>query len=107
MQQYHITGMSCAACSSRVEKAVSKLPGVTACSVNLLTHSMRVEGSAKDAEIIAAVGVVPNGMKIAEVVRVINDIAKEKEIVGLTVAEPMPRTAIRIKEMLNQLPLMK
>lgn len=59
------------------------------------------------AEIIAAVGVVPNGMKIAEVVRVINDIAQEKKIVGLTVAEPMPRTAIRIKEMLNQLPLLK
>ena len=59
------------------------------------------------AEIIAAVGVVPNGMKIAEVVRVINDIAQEKEIVGLTVAEPMPRTAIRIKEMLSQLPLLK
>ncbi len=59
------------------------------------------------AEIIAAVGVVPNGMKIAEVVRVINDVAQEKEIVGLTVAEPMPRTAIRIKEMLNQLPLLK
>ena len=59
------------------------------------------------AEIIAAVGVVPNGMKIAEVVRVINDIAQEKDIVGLTVAEPMPRTAIRIKEMLNQLPLLK
>ena len=58
------------------------------------------------AEIIAAVGVVPNGMKIAEVVRVINDIAREKEIVGLTVAEPMPRTAIRLKEMLNQLPLL-
>ena len=53
------------------------------------------------AEIIAAVGVVPDGMKLAEVVRVINDIAKEKEIVGLTVAEPMPRIAIRIKEMLN------
>ena len=59
------------------------------------------------AEIIAAVGVVPDGMKLAEVVRVINDIAKEKEIVGLTVAEPMPRIAIRIKEMLNQLPLLK
>ncbi len=59
------------------------------------------------AEIIAAVGVVPNGMKIAEVVRVINDIAKEKEIVGLTIAEPMPRTAIRIKDMLSQLPLLK
>lgn len=58
-------------------------------------------------EIIAAVGTVPNGMKIAEVVRVINDIAREKEIVGLTVAEPMPRTAIRIKNMLSQLPLLK
>ena len=59
------------------------------------------------AEIIAAVGVVPNGMKIAEVVRVINDIGQEKEIVGLTVAEPMPRTAMRIKNMLEQLPLLK
>ena len=59
------------------------------------------------AEIIAAVGVVPGGMKIAEVVRVINDIGQEKEIVGLTVAEPMPRTAIRIKNMLEQLPLLK
>ena len=57
-------------------------------------------------EIIAAVGVVPGGMKIDEVVRVINDIAQEKEIVGLTVAEPMPRTAIRIRNMLNQLPLL-
>lgn len=59
------------------------------------------------AEIIAAVGVVPGGMKIDEVVRVINDIAKEREIVGLTVAEPMPRTAIRLRNMLQQLPLMK
>lgn len=58
-------------------------------------------------EIIAAVGVVPDGMKIAEVVRVINDVAKEKNLVGLTVAEPMPRTAIILKEMLNQLPLLK
>lgn len=58
-------------------------------------------------EIIAAVGVVPDGMKIAEVVRVINDAAKEKNLVGLTVAEPMPRTAIILKEMLNQLPLLK
>lgn len=59
------------------------------------------------AEIIAAVGVVPDGMKIEEVVKVINDISKEKEIVGLTVAEAMPRTAILIKNMLNQLPLLK
>ncbi len=59
------------------------------------------------AEIITAVGVIPNGMKIAEVVKVINDISKEKEIVGLTIAEAMPRTAIRIKNMLEQLPLLK
>ena len=59
------------------------------------------------AEIIAAVGVIPDGMKIAEVVRVIADIAKEKDIVGLTIAELMPRTAIRIKEMLDSLPLLK
>ena len=58
------------------------------------------------AEIIAAVGVVPGGMKIAEVVRVINDVARECEIVGLTVAEPMPRTAMRIREMLRRLPLL-
>lgn len=59
------------------------------------------------AEMIAAVGVSPNGMKIAEVIRVINDIAKEKEIVGLTIAEPMPRIAIRLKNMLQQLPLLQ
>lgn len=59
------------------------------------------------AEIIAGVGVEPNGMKINEVVRVINDIAAEYDLVGLTVAEPMPRIAIKIKNMLNQLPLMK
>lgn len=59
------------------------------------------------AEIIPAVGVVPDGMKMEEVVRVINDIAREKELVGLTVAEPMPRTAIRIKSMLERLPLLK
>lgn len=59
------------------------------------------------AEIIAAVAPIPDGMKIAEAVRVINDIGQEKELVGLTVAEPMPRTAIRLKEMLEQLPLLK
>ena len=55
MQQFNITGMSCAACSARVEKAVSKLEGVTSCSVNLLTNSMTAEGTASDEEIIAAV----------------------------------------------------
>lgn len=55
MKQYTVTGMSCAACSTRVEKAVSKVPGVTFCSVSLLTNSMGVEGSATDQEIIKAV----------------------------------------------------
>lgn len=45
MEQYTVTGMSCAACSTRVEKAVSKVPGVTSCSVSLLTNSMGVEGT--------------------------------------------------------------
>ncbi len=66
MEQYTVTGMSCAACSSRVEKAVSKVPGVTACSVSLLTNSMGVEGTADPAEIIRAVeeagyGAMPRG----------------------------------------------
>ena len=55
MEQYTVTGMSCAACSSRVEKAVSKVPGVTSCSVSLLTNSMGVEGSASAQDIISAV----------------------------------------------------
>ncbi|MBQ5442773.1 MAG: heavy metal translocating P-type ATPase, partial [Oscillospiraceae bacterium] len=55
MEQYNVTGMSCAACSARVEKAVSQVPGVTSCSVSLLTNSMGVEGSASPREIIAAV----------------------------------------------------
>ena len=55
MDQYTVTGMSCAACSARVEKAVSQVPGVTSCSVSLLTNSMGVEGSATEQEIVAAV----------------------------------------------------
>ena len=55
MEQYTVTGMSCAACSARVEKAVAKVPGVTSCSVSLLTNSMGVEGSATTAEIMEAV----------------------------------------------------
>ena len=55
MQQYNVTGMSCAACSTRVEKAVSKVPGVTSCSVSLLTNSMGVEGTAAPESIVRAV----------------------------------------------------
>ncbi len=66
MEQYTVTGMSCAACSARVEKAVSGVPGVTSCSVSLLTNSMGVEGSASSGDIIAAVeaagyGAAPKG----------------------------------------------
>ena len=55
MEQYNVTGMSCAACSTRVEKAVSKVPGVTSCSVSLLTNSMGIEGTASPESIIKAV----------------------------------------------------
>ena len=55
MEQYTVTGMSCAACSARVEKAVSAVPGVASCSVSLLTNSMGVEGSASPEDIISAV----------------------------------------------------
>lgn len=55
MDQYKVTGMSCAACQARVEKAVNKVPGVTSCSVSLLTNSMGVEGTASSADIIKAV----------------------------------------------------
>ena len=55
MEQYNVTGMSCAACSARVEKAVGKVPGVTSCSVSLLTNSMGVEGTAAPADVIKAV----------------------------------------------------
>ena len=55
MEQYTVTGMSCAACSARVEKAVSKVSGVTSCSVSLLTNSMGVEGDASAESIILAV----------------------------------------------------
>lgn len=59
------------------------------------------------AEIIAGVGVEANGMKIKEVIRVINDIASKHNLVGLTIAEPMPRIAIKLKNMMNELPLLK
>ncbi len=68
MKQYNVSGMSCAACSARVEKAVGSVPGVTSCSVSLLTNSMGVEGTATDAEIIKAVenagyGAAPKGKR--------------------------------------------
>lgn len=71
MKQYNVTGMSCAACSARVEKAVSAVNGVTSCSVNLLTNSMGVEGTASESDIISAVekagyGAFPKGAEKAK-----------------------------------------
>ena len=74
MKQFQVTGMSCAACSSRVEKAVSKVDGVTSCSVSLLTNSMGVEGSASDVEIIKAVENAGYGASVKGV----NDIKNNK-----------------------------
>ena len=64
MEQYNVTGMTCAACSNRVEKAVSAVPGVTSCAVSLLTNSMGVEGTASPAEIIAAVEAAGYGASV-------------------------------------------
>lgn len=64
MKQFNVTGMSCAACSSRVEKAVSKVPGVTSCSVSLLTNSMGIEGTVEDDKIIAAVEAAGYGASV-------------------------------------------
>ena len=71
MKQYTVTGMSCAACSARVEKAVSKVPGVTSCSVSLLTNSMGVDGDVSEQAVISAVeaagyGAAPKGQGISE-----------------------------------------
>jgi len=71
LKQYTVTGMSCAACSARVEKAVSKVPGVTSCSVSLLTNSMGVDGDVSEQAVISAVeaagyGAAPKGQGISE-----------------------------------------
>ena len=85
MKQYNVTGMSCAACSARVEKAVSKVPGVTACSVSLLTNSMGVEGTAAPQTIIAAVEAAGYG-------------ASEKGAGSAGKASPPAEDALRDKE---------
>ena len=77
MKQYEVTGMSCAACSARVEKAVSSLSGVSSCSVNLLTNSMQVEGAVSDEEIIKAVESAGYGVKNKKDKQ--KDILKDKE----------------------------
>ena len=87
MEQYNVTGMSCAACSARVEKAVSKVPGVTSCSVSLLTNSMGVEGTASPEAVIRAVeeagyGASRKGAK-AQAVSAEKDALKDREAPAL------------------------
>lgn len=93
-------------------------PGQVADNSNQILDWLKTSGATKvlihfdldvldPAEIIAAVGTDPDGMKIETAIRVINDIASKYDVVGLTIAEPMPRVAIKIKNMLNQMPLLK
>ena len=64
MEQFNVTGMTCAACSARVEKAVNAVPGVTSCAVSLLTNSMGVDGTAEPGAIIAAVEAAGYGASV-------------------------------------------
>ena len=80
MKKYNITGMSCAACSARVEKAVSAVVGVENCSVNLLTNSMNVEGSASDTAIIEAVVAAGYGAENAEIKNSANSTSKQENV---------------------------
>ena len=94
MKQYHVTGMSCAACSSRVEKAVGKVPGVTSCSVSLLTNSMGVEGTAAEDEIVRAVRRLTE--EVVEGRMTVDDITEEKITAALdTCGIPEPDLLIR------------
>ena len=80
MKQYNVTGMSCAACSTRVEKAVSKLDGVTSCSVSLLTNSMGVEGDVNPDEVIAAVESAGYGATLKDSERKSNNSEKDDNL---------------------------
>ena len=73
MEQYNVSGMSCAACSSRVEKAVGKVDGVTSCTVSLLTNSMSVEGTATTEQIISAVENAGYGASLKSNAKVISN----------------------------------
>lgn len=80
MEQYNVTGMSCAACSARVEKAVSGVEGVTSCSVSLLTNSMGVEGTAKSADIIKAVQDAGYGASVKGTAKTVDHSAEEEAL---------------------------
>ena len=79
MEHYTVTGMSCAACSARVEKAVSAIPGVTSCSVSLLTNSMGVEGSATPDAVISAVQAAGYGASLKGAAQSVPSIAEQED----------------------------
>ena len=79
MEHYTVTGMSCAACSARVEKAVSAVPGVTSCSVSLLTNSMGVEGSATSDAVISAVQAAGYGASLKGAAQSVPSIAEQED----------------------------
>ena len=82
MEQYTVTGMSCAACSARVEKAVSHVPGVTSCSVSLLTNSMGVEGTADPQAVIAAVQAAGYGASLKGAAQESPDITQQEDVLA-------------------------
>ena len=87
MRHYNVTGMSCAACSARVEKAVSAIPKVISCSVNLLTNSMLVEGDASEEAIINAVIEAGYGIELTDNINNTQHESKPKDTIFLSPAE--------------------
>lgn len=96
MEQYNFTGMSCAACSAQVEKAVNKVPGVTACSVSLLTNSMGVEGTAAPGAIIKAIEEAGYGasLKRSEAAASAGSADEEETATLYSLAEPNSFSAV-------------
>ena len=88
MEHYTVTGMSCAACSARVEKAVSAVPGVTSCSVSLLTNSMGVEGSATPDAVISAVQAAGYGASLKGAAQSVPSIAEQEDALAGAVQVP-------------------
>ena len=98
MEQYNVTGMSCAACSARVEKAVKKIPGVTSCSVSLLTNSMGVEGTASSAAAVEAAATMPfieKKIKIVSTIATMPPICVFTDNASSTVASAATKAATR------------
>ena len=107
MTQYSVTGMSCAACSARVEKAVSAVPGVTSCAVSLLTNSMGVDGTAAPADIVRAVenagyGASLKGAKGAAPAAAAHGKRVQNTVILYAQAQLLQRAAVKLLSGLNR-----